>query len=352
MNLMNGNYIWILTSLNLIGLFGASSVGLGAEDTWTAKSPMPTARSLLSTGAVDGMIYAIGGRQGVGSASSAVEQYDPVTDTWTTKAPMPTARHGLSTSAVNGEIYAIGGTPRTYEPAISMVEAYDPTTDTWTEKAPMPTARLTLSTSVVDGKIYAIGGSIRPGAWTEELPSSDVEAYDPVTDTWTEKAPMPTARMLLATSVVNGKIYAIGGALVAGGNCLSTLEEYDPATDTWTTKASMPTRRTAFLAASAVNGIIYVIGGVSGLTTFSRVEAYDPATDTWTKRTSMPGARGFLATSAVTGKIYAIGGTLGGGWMGISTVEEYDTGFVPALIASVNPAGKFPMLWGEIKHNQ
>jgi len=31
--------------------------------------------------------------------------------------------------------------------------------DTWTRKADMPTARLGLSTSVVDGKIYAIGGA-------------------------------------------------------------------------------------------------------------------------------------------------------------------------------------------------
>ena len=30
-------------------------------------------------------------------------------------------------------------------------------------------------------------------------------------DTWTTKAPMPTARLGLATSVVNGIIYAIGG---------------------------------------------------------------------------------------------------------------------------------------------
>jgi len=54
-----------------------------------------------------------------------------------------------------------------------------------------------------------------------------------------------------------------------------------------------------------------------------------------------------LSTSAVNGKIYAIGGTLGSPWDGISTVEEYDTGFMP-----VNPAGKLPTLWGEIKRNQ
>ncbi|TKJ33435.1 MAG: hypothetical protein CEE38_20760 [Planctomycetes bacterium B3_Pla] len=325
------NSFRIITSLMLSWLLGTASVCLAAGNTWTEKAPMPTARSLLSASAVDGKIYAIGGRKTNGSsASSAVEQYDPATDTWTTKAPMPTARQWLSTSAVNGKIYAFGGSPRTYQPAFSTVEEYDPATNTWTEKAPMSAARLVHSTSAVDGKIYVIGGFVRPGVWTEELATSDVEEYDPATDTWTQKAPMPTVRGFLATSVVNGKIYAFGGATAAGGTILSTVEEYDPTTDTWTTKASMPKARATFSSTSAVNGIIYVIGGASGGSGLSIVEAYDPATDTWTEKTPMPRARGFSATSAVNGKIYAIGGSLGSPWHGISMVEEYEAIFIPA----------------------
>ncbi|MHC4145484.1 MAG: Kelch repeat-containing protein, partial [Planctomycetota bacterium] len=309
-------------------LLGAASVSPGAGDTWTAKSPMPTARSLLSASVVDSKIYVIGGRQSNGSsASSSVEQYDPATDTWTTKAPMPTARQWLSTSAVNGKIYAFGGSPRTYQTAFTTVEEYDPATDTWTTKAPMPTTRLAHSTSVMDGKIYVIGGVHRPGVWTEELTTSDIEAYDPATDTWTTKAPMPTARVFVATSVANGKIYAFGGATAAGGTVLSTVEEYDPATDTWRTKAPLPTRR-AVSSASTVNGIIYVIGGGRSGRGFSTVEAYDPATDTWTEKAPMPTARLMHSSSVVNGKIYAIGGSLSSPYNGISTVEEYVTGLI------------------------
>ena len=100
------------------------------------------------------------------------------------------------------------------------MEEYDPATDTWTKKADMPTARFFLSTSVVDGKIYVIGGSF--GSPSQTL--SIVKEYDSATDTWTEKADMPTARFGLATSVANGKIYAIGGA--SGYDALSTVEEY------------------------------------------------------------------------------------------------------------------------------
>jgi RNA polymerase sigma factor (sigma-70 family) len=46
-------------------------------------------------------------------------------------------------------------------------------------------------------------------------------------DTWTKKTDMPTARCVLSTSAVNGKIYAIGGLDITFINQLSTVEEYD-----------------------------------------------------------------------------------------------------------------------------
>ncbi len=194
--------------------------------------------------------------------------------------------------------------------------------DTWTRRADMPTPRWGLSTSVVDGKIYAIGGGQSPyGAY-----KSPVEEYDPTTDTWTKKADMPTGRAFFSTSAVNGKIYAIGGA--PGDNSeTSTVEEYDPATDTWTRKADIPTAR-ILLSTSVVNGKIYAIGGWREPDNLpvSAVEEYDPATDTWTLKTDMPRARFALSTSVVYGKIYAIGGVVTSqmGGPSVSNVEEYD----------------------------
>jgi len=190
--------------------------------------------------------------------------------------------------------------------------------ETWTRKADMPTQRWGLSTSVVNGKIYAIGGGQSPyGALL-----SQVEAYDPVTNTWTKKADMPTGRCFLSTSVVDGKIYAIGGDISANVDT-STVEEYDPATDTWTRKADMPTSRTD-LSTSVVNGKIYAIGGLKDPenSPFAVVEEYDPSTDTWTQKADMPQARHGLSTSVIDGKIYAIGGSTWGSV--VSTVEVYD----------------------------
>jgi len=184
----------------------------------------------------------------------------------------------------------------------------------WIKKADMPTARYCLSTSVVNGKIYAIGGS--PDALGM---ISTIEEYDPMTDIWIKKTDMPTARYCLSTSVVNGKIYAIGG--YNNGVYYAVVEEYDPGTDTWTKKTNMSTAK-MYVSTSVVDGKIYAIGGNDRNNIFSIVEEYDPVTDKWIKKANMPTARYGLSISVVSGKIYAIGGE---GWAGcLSIVEEYD----------------------------
>jgi N-acetylneuraminic acid mutarotase len=132
---------------------------------------------------------------------------------WTTKADMPTPRWEHYTCVVDGKIYVIGGAGPVYQ-TLGTVEVYDPATDTWTEKSEMPTARQGLSTSVVNGKIYAIGGGASPSAGygTAVDTFSTVEEYDPVTDTWTTKSPMPTSRGWHSANVVDEKIYIFGGS--------------------------------------------------------------------------------------------------------------------------------------------
>ena len=251
----------------------------------------------------------------IASVSPAAE------DTWTSKADMPTATSLHSAGVVDGKIFIIGGTDNLFgwSDYWSTVWEYDPTTDTWTRKADMPTARARLSTSVVDGKIYAIGGSPR-----RDSEVAAVEVYDPVADTWTRMADIPRARNWHTSNVVNGKIYAIGGKIYPSETMVSTVEEYDPATDTWARKTDMPTAR-GMHSASVVDGKIYVIGGVTGNfgPWISTMEAYDPVTDTWTKKADMPTARTTHSSSALAGKIYVIGGANNWGSC-LSTVEVYD----------------------------
>ena len=145
-------------------------------------------------------------------------------------------------------------------------------------------------------------------------------------DKWTAKKDMPTPGFFLASSAADGKIYVIGGHDAGGGmwNLArgKIIEEYDPVKNTWTRKEDMPTAR-ARLCACEVKGKIYVIGGFNGSLSVPTVEEYDPATDTWTKKKDMPTARSELAAAVVDDKIYVIGGW-GRSNRCVSTVEEYD----------------------------
>ena len=278
---------------------------------WTTEKNMPTKRWIHSNSVVNGKLYVIGGGYSYGhGALHSVEEYDPVTDTWSTKSEMPTARQALTTSVVDGKIYAIGGgeapNNNSYGGAESYttVEEYNPATDIWTTKTPMLTARWGHSMSVVDGKIYIIGGSDSfPFA---SIPTMDM--YDPATDTWAWIGELPRPVIGSAAAVVNGMIYVIGGELSGNGQ---RVDEYNPVTNTWTPKANMPTYRND-LSCSMLNDKIYVIGGESeGGDYLETVEVYDPATDTWTTGDPMKIPRCGLRTSTVEGKIYAIGGLVG-----------------------------------------
>ncbi len=247
-----------------------------ATDTWTAKSEMPTARQGLSVSVVNGKMYAIGG--GVSSSASyskidtfsTVEEYVPESDTWTTKSPMPTARGWHSASVLDGKIYIFGGSQDTGPGGghVLTVEVYDPVTDTWSQKSDMPEARAAGSGSVVDGKIYLFGGY---GG------KQRVDEYDPLTDTWTQKSEMPTARVGLSTSVLDGKIYLIGGFGAFGYRGVTTVAVYAPATDTWATAPDMPTGRFGAYT-SVVDGKIYVFGGLENwpASAYGIVEVYEP----------------------------------------------------------------------------
>lgn len=316
----------------------------GEGDEWTKKTDMPTARGWCATSEVNGKIYAIGGLIGIDVNTTALEEYDPVTDTWVTKADMPTQRNSTAIAVVNRKIYVMGGV-NAGTCALSTVEEYDPLTDTWTKKANMPAARLGFSASVVNGKIYAVGGYA-----CGRIILSTVEEYDPVNDTWTRKTDMPTKRVHLSTSVVDGRIYAMGGGNVRQGNAdyngLSVVEEYDPVEDEWTKKTGMPTARWS-LSTSVVNDRIYAIGGGDRQVPSKTVEEYDPATDTWVKRDDMPTAKGAMSTSVLDGKVYVVGG-INDKRQYLSTVEEYTPGFA-AEKKSVEAKGKLVTSWGGIK---
>jgi N-acetylneuraminic acid mutarotase len=177
----------------------------------------------------------LGGRDGEEQRYDVVEKYDPAGDSWTTMAPMPTKRAWLVAATAldqdsNSKIYAIGGSNSLVK--FNVVEAYDPVTNNWANRASMPTARDDAAIGVVNNKIYVMGG------WNGGA-LDNVEVYDPVANTWTIKASMPYSTAMGTAAVVDNKIYVMGG--LNGSGSLSTVYEYDPEAfggfGNWTPKA-------------------------------------------------------------------------------------------------------------------
>ncbi len=229
-------------------------------------------------------------------------------DTWRQRAETSTAGVFHGACVVGGELYAIGlgwGDPGAMH---GQVEAYDPVSDSWEPRASLPVPRSIVEVSTFKRKCYAIGGA------AQQTALADVHEYDPQTDTWVSRTPMPEPRAVGGSAVVNGKIYVMGGSDTAfwNGTPGAAVLIYDPKKDRWSKGADMPTPRLG-LGVAAVGGLIYAVGGSNhGLGIFSSriVERYDPAKDQWKRVADLPEERDFLSAVALNGRLYAVGGLI------------------------------------------
>ena len=272
--------------------------------TWMPQPALPAGLSAINTSvAVSGPAAWILGGAEQGATTAAVEMY--AGSFWATAASMPDARRQVAAATDNsGLIYAIGGLTVSGPPT-SEVDVYNPMSNTWTVGTPLP-APVSGAAAVTgpDGRIYVIGGSD-----DSNDPTAVVDAYSPSGGTWTAVASLPSARTRLAAALgANGEIYAIGGT-IASGFVSSEVDAYNVATNSWSVVASLPTARSALSAVEGADDQIYAIGGTTGPASSSEVDAYNPLSNTWTTVSSLPLDRQGLGAAALpNGLILAISG--------------------------------------------
>jgi N-acetylneuraminic acid mutarotase len=214
-------------------------------DSWKSLAPLPSKRGSAVAVEVGGKIYTIGGATtmewppiddtagrlgetkdqffsafGPARVLSINEVYDPATNKWETRAPMSVARNHAFAGAVNGKIYVIGG--RTGHAFIltatntDVVEEYNPVSDTWSApKERMPTARSGGVAGTDGRRIYVAGGEVT----TQELVGAfrAIEAYDPLTNSWSTLPSMPMPRHGAAGAVIGNRLYLVSGMIQSAG---------------------------------------------------------------------------------------------------------------------------------------
>jgi non-specific serine/threonine protein kinase len=271
----------------------------GHPAVWTARAPMPTARSWLGvTAASDGRIYAVGGLNG--RPLDTVEAYDPRADRWSTVPHLETARWGVATATTpDGRIFAIGGMS---DRPLDSVEVYTPGGG-WSPAAHLVTPRWgAAAVTGRDGRIYVLGGF---AGRDDRHALASVEVYSPDTAAWSVIAPMHRARgALAAVAAPDGRIYALGGA---NGPDFADVEVYSPPDDRWIEATPLPSPRSGLAAGIAPDGSVEVIGGYTTHAVAS-VEVYSPGTHRWTAGVPLPVPLYTAVASTPDGRVYAIGG--------------------------------------------
>lgn len=181
--------------------------------------------------------------------------FDPKIGTWISGPSMPAARAGHGLVAVDGKLYAIGGRGE----GASRVFVYDPGRDRWSVSgSPMPSPRLASAYVAAGGLIYAIGGLDSSGA-----ASSRVDIFDPSNGNWRTGPSLPEPRAGHVAAVLGGKLHVTGGEQRRPLRTHADHFVFDLAAGTWRRAPSMPTPRHGAVAAAS-DGRFIVVGGSPG----------------------------------------------------------------------------------------
>lgn len=268
---------------------------------WRVLPNLPTPRSEVAAAELGGRLYVIGGLDGLGRASAAVEVYDPASGSWSQGPRLPDGRHHAAAAALGGRLYVVGGfSGLTFRPHAE-VYSLATTSSAWVSRAPLPAARGALTAVAIDGKLYAYGGVEARGV------TGALTVYDPRTDRWLTATSSPTIREHHAAAALGGKLYVAGGRQVGISHNFSSLEIYDPTRGTWSSGPPMLTARGG-VAGAAFDGLFAVAGGEQPSGTFAQVEAFDPAAGRWQALPSLPTPRHGLGVVSVGDSLYALAG--------------------------------------------
>ncbi|OGL43595.1 MAG: hypothetical protein A2161_07825 [Candidatus Schekmanbacteria bacterium RBG_13_48_7] len=181
--------------------------------------------------------------------------YDTVSGSWKNGPELPEPR-GAGGIAVTGDtIWFVGGINQNKNISDSFFK-FDIEKNVWESLPSMPTPRDHLRLEAIDDNLYAISG--RKDDLRFNL--SNVECYNILTGQWTKKTYIPLGRGGFASVVYHGRIYTFGGEHV--WKCFTNVERYDPESDTWKTLSPMPEPRHGIIAGIINDEIHLVSGGI------------------------------------------------------------------------------------------
>ena len=323
-----GGFYQVVNITRLVELVKSSKVaddGTAFTGTpWTRLSNITRGAYINGAAAFNGKVYAFGGWWTGGGGPPWVQIFDPASGTWNTSASA-----GAEVSAVigmsGGVLYGVGRTSSTgamsllrldttadrnqwtvvagTAPSFSnpcgagvLANGYLAVVDcpgvssltVWLYGASRSGARkswagvsldyrtiLRPGIAVVGDDVYAIGGYENSG-FSRGI-SSAIYRYRSSSAQWEAlSVGMRTARDGPVAVAIGTKIYVMGGAPASSSSASDRLiEVFDTITQTWGSAPALPESRSRF-AAAALNGSIYLIGGLSSNVWLTSAVRYTP----------------------------------------------------------------------------
>ena len=224
-----------------------------SEDKWYKLADKLSERDSYNYGmsSLHGKLYVLGGcRVQNGNIS---ECYDPSSNLWTPVSAPGIANHRIAAVTVQGILYAVGGRDKN-ETVLSTVQKYNPDTNQWQEVSPLSSPRSNVCAVAHGNYLYAIGGM---SARFEYL--DIVERFDPGKNAWKNLPSLLTERSFASGTAVRGQVFVFGGLRPfspEGDPC----EVYDPETNMWSGIPGNCAPRSYASAANFINGQIFVNG--------------------------------------------------------------------------------------------
>ncbi|HTI74397.1 MAG TPA: kelch repeat-containing protein [Mycobacterium sp.] len=271
---------------------------------WTSLPPLLQPRAAAAAAVVDNRIVVTGGVDATGKLLNTTEIFDGTA--WKLGAPIPTPRQMLGAASDGKLVYVLGGANGTAD--LATVEAYDPVADTWTSLPELPGRRSDFGVAFTDGRLVVVGGM------SGGQVINSVVAMDLVTQSWNGLPDLKTARHGMAVASVGKTVYAIGGSTGVGDDQITASAEAlklaprkpQPASQ-WRSLPDAPTAR-LMMAWTVLNDEIWVAGGMSHGETLQTVESYNPQTGAWENHPPLPIPLHHATATTYDGEMVVIGG--------------------------------------------
>ena len=202
---------------------------------------------------------------------------------------------------------------------LDSLQNYNLGSNTWQYLDKLSSARDRVATAVLDGKIYVIGGN----NGTKSLDNVDI--YDPDLGNWLVGPPLPLGIEYATAETFNGKIYLLGGK---DSHNRKEVLSLDPITEKWNLETNM--------TIAITQGESCMFEDRIWITKGHDVFSYDPSSKNWRTEKSFENVRNQPAIWTYNNKLYVAGGSARNdvivlssdrnSWKAVGTLPNFYTG--------------------------